>query len=129
LGISIRAGVHTGECEMSGDDVHGIAVHVGARVAAIAGAGEVLVSRTVRDLVVGSGIHFESKGAFELKGVPDEWELFSAGDSPSHVPVTTEETTRNLSAVDRTMVSFVRRAPALSRRFMKLAQKTSKGSR
>jgi pimeloyl-ACP methyl ester carboxylesterase len=129
LGISIRAGVHTGECEMSGDGVHGMAVHVGARVAAQAEAGEVLVSRTVRDLVVGSGIHFDSRGAFQLKGVPDEWELFSAGEASAQATAATEETQRNLSGVDKTMISFVRRAPRLSRTFMKLAQKTGKGGR
>jgi class 3 adenylate cyclase len=78
LGIDIRAGLHTGECEVIGDDVGGIAVHTGARVSALADAGEVLVSQTVRDLVAGSGIEFEDRGAHELKGVPGEWRLFAA---------------------------------------------------
>ena len=78
LGMDVRAGVHTGELELAGDAVRGIAVHTGARVAAAAGAGEVLVSRTVRDLVAGSGIAFEDRGLHELKGVPGEWELFAA---------------------------------------------------
>ncbi|MGZ4595078.1 MAG: adenylate/guanylate cyclase domain-containing protein [Actinomycetes bacterium] len=69
LGLEIRAGVHTGECELFGDDVAGIAVHIGARVCALAGAGEVLVSATVRDLVSGSGVVFEDRGEHELKGV------------------------------------------------------------
>ena len=78
LGIEIRAGLHTGECEMIGDDVGGIAVHIGARVAALAGAGEVLVSSTVKDLVAGSGLRFADRGAQPLKGVPGEWRIFRA---------------------------------------------------
>jgi class 3 adenylate cyclase len=77
LGIVIRAGLHTGECEMIGEDVGGIAVHIGARVAAEAAAGEVLVSSTVKDLVAGSGLHFEDRGSHRLKGVPGEWWLFA----------------------------------------------------
>lgn len=77
LGIEVRAGLHTGECELRGDDVAGMAVHIGARVGATAGAGEVLVSSTVKDLVVGSGIEFADRGARELKGVPGEWRLFA----------------------------------------------------
>jgi pimeloyl-ACP methyl ester carboxylesterase len=79
LGIDIRAGLHTGECEIIGDDVGGIAVHIGARVAALAGAGEVLVSSTVKDLVAGSGLHFDPRGAKSLKGIPGEWQIFAAG--------------------------------------------------
>ena len=78
LGIQIRAGLHTGECEVIGDDVGGMAVHIGARVMSTATAGEVLVSSTVKDLVVGSGIDFEERGAHELRGVPGEWRLFAA---------------------------------------------------
>ena len=77
LGIEIRAGLHTGECEVMGDDVGGIAVHIGARVAALAGPGEVLVSSTAKDLVAGSGIAFEDRGLYALKGVPGEWRLFA----------------------------------------------------
>jgi class 3 adenylate cyclase len=76
LGMEIRAGVHTGEVEVQGDEVRGIAVHIGARVAALAGSSEVLVSRTVRDLVAGSGLAFEDAGEHELKGVPDRWHLY-----------------------------------------------------
>jgi class 3 adenylate cyclase/pimeloyl-ACP methyl ester carboxylesterase len=76
LGLQIRAGLHTGECELMGDDVGGIAVHIGARVAAGAEPGEVLVSSTVKDLVAGSGIRFVDRGAHTLKGVPGEWRLF-----------------------------------------------------
>jgi class 3 adenylate cyclase len=77
LGLPIRAGLHTGECEVMGEDVGGIAVHIGARVAAEAAAGEVLVSSTVKDLVAGSGIGFEDRGPHRLKGVPEEWRLFA----------------------------------------------------
>ncbi len=76
LGLEIRAGVHTGEVELAGDNVRGIAVHIGARVSALAGAGEVLVSRTVADLVAGSGIEFVERGEHELKGVPGTWSLY-----------------------------------------------------
>jgi class 3 adenylate cyclase len=77
LGVELRAGVHTGEIELIGDDVAGIAVHIGARVLAKAGAGEVLVSSTVKDLVAGSGINFIERGEHELKGVPGAWRLFA----------------------------------------------------
>jgi class 3 adenylate cyclase len=76
LGLDIRAGLHTGEVELAGQKVRGIAVHIGARVSALAGPGEVLVSNTVRDLVSGSGIEFEDRGTHVLKGVPDEWRIF-----------------------------------------------------
>ena len=77
LGIQIRAGLHTGECEMMGNKVGGIAVHIGARVMAHSGANEVLVSSTVKDLVAGSGIKFEERGIHALKGVPDKWHLYA----------------------------------------------------
>jgi pimeloyl-ACP methyl ester carboxylesterase len=79
LGLDLRVGVHTGECERLGDRLSGIAVHIGARVAAVAAAGEVLVSSTVKDLVAGSGIAFEDRGAHRLKGVPDTWRIFAVG--------------------------------------------------
>lgn len=78
LGLEVRAGVHTGECELVDGKIGGIAVHIGARVAKEAGAGEVLVSSTVRDLVAGSGIAFQERGAVQLKGVPGDWRLFVA---------------------------------------------------
>jgi class 3 adenylate cyclase len=77
LGIRVRAGLHTGECEAIGDDIGGIAVHIAARVSGLAGPGEVLASRTVRDLVAGSGIEFETRGRHLLKGVPDEWDILA----------------------------------------------------
>ncbi|MEO8676212.1 MAG: adenylate/guanylate cyclase domain-containing protein [Casimicrobiaceae bacterium] len=77
LGLAIRAGLHTGEVERKGDGVAGMAVHIGARVAAFAEAGEVLVSRTVKDLVSGSGLRFQDRGAHALKGLPGEWQLYA----------------------------------------------------
>ena len=77
LGLEVRAGLHTGEVELAGHAVRGIAVHTGARVASAAGAGEVLVSQTVKDLVAGSGIEFEDRGAHDLKGIPGEWRLYA----------------------------------------------------
>jgi class 3 adenylate cyclase len=77
LGLEIRAGLHTGEVELAGEKVRGIAVHIGARVSAEAVPGEVLVSSTVKDLVAGSGIEFEERGAHKLKGVPDRWRIFA----------------------------------------------------
>ena len=76
LGIEVRAGLHTGECEVRGDDVGGISVHIGSRVSALAGPSEILVSGTLRDLVVGSGLQFDDRGLHQLKGVPGQWQLF-----------------------------------------------------
>ena len=84
--LEVRSGLHTGEIELLGDDIGGLAVHIGARVGAVAGPGEVLVSNTVKDLVVGSGIEFEDRGERELKGVPGSWRLWAVaadGDGPS----------------------------------------------
>jgi class 3 adenylate cyclase len=77
LGLEIRAGLHTGECEVMGEKLGGLAVHIGARVTAAAGPGEVLVSSTVKDLVAGSGLRFQDRGLQTLKGVPGEWHLFA----------------------------------------------------
>jgi class 3 adenylate cyclase/pimeloyl-ACP methyl ester carboxylesterase len=81
LGIEVRAGLHTGECEVRGDDIGGIGVHIGARVSALAGPNDVLVSSTLRDLVIGSGLEFEERGAHELKGVPGEWRIFAVASA------------------------------------------------
>ena len=80
FGLQIRAGVHTGEIELRGGEISGLAVHIGARVVSLAGGGEVLVSRTVKDLVVGSGIEFSDRGTHELKGVPDVWQLYAVAE-------------------------------------------------
>ena len=77
LGLQVRAGLHTGECEVMNGDVGGVAVHIGARIEAMAEPGEVLVSGTVKDLVVGSGLDFEERGVHALKGVPGEWPLYA----------------------------------------------------
>jgi class 3 adenylate cyclase len=82
LGLEVRAGLHTGECELTGDKLAGIAVHIGARVAGLAEAGEVLVSRTVKDLVAGSGLEFTDRGEHELKGVSDRWQIYCAEEAP-----------------------------------------------
>jgi class 3 adenylate cyclase len=79
-GLDVRAGLHTGECEREGKKLTGIAVHIGARIAALAQPREVLVSRTVRDLVAGSGLEFDDRGQHELKGVPGDWRLYAVRD-------------------------------------------------
>ncbi len=84
LGLDVRAGVHTGECEVHENKVAGLAVVIGARVAALAGGGEVLVSQTVKDLVAGAGVDFEERGEHELKGVPGSWRLYSVADVSAH---------------------------------------------
>jgi class 3 adenylate cyclase len=77
LGVSVRAGIHTGEVERRGDRIGGIGVHIAARVVSLAKAGEVLASRTVRDLAAGSKLHFEDRGVHSLKGVRDDWQIFA----------------------------------------------------
>lgn len=84
LGIEVRAGVHTGEVELIGDDVAGLGVHIAARISGLAGPGEVFVSRTVKDLVVGSGLSFEFAGEHRLKGVPENWQIYQAADGRDH---------------------------------------------
>ena len=79
IGVEIRAGLHTGECERDERRRPGMAVNIGARVGSLAGPSEVLVSSTVRDLVVGSGIEFDDRGTHDLKGVPGPWHVFAAG--------------------------------------------------
>ena len=81
LDIEVRVGLHTGECEIRGDDIGGIAVHIGARVSALEGPNDVLVSSTLKDLVIGSGLEFEERGAHERKGVPGEWHLFAVASA------------------------------------------------
>jgi class 3 adenylate cyclase len=77
VGLRVRAGVHSGEFEVLGDHFGGIAVHIGARISALAGPDEVLVSQTVKEAVIGSGITFSDRGTHELKGVPGEWRLYA----------------------------------------------------
>ena len=80
LGLDVRSGLHTGEVERRGDDITGMAVVIARRICDLAGAGEILVSRTVTDLVVGSGLTFAERGTHALKGVTDEWQLFTVDD-------------------------------------------------
>jgi class 3 adenylate cyclase len=113
IGLELRAGLHTGECEAMGDDVGGLAVHIGARVAAKAGAGEVLVSSTVRDLVIGSGLDFVDRGEHELKGVPGKWRLNALGGHESRPNV--DAAADHMKLADRATVRMARRAPGLLR--------------
>jgi pimeloyl-ACP methyl ester carboxylesterase len=114
LGIRVRAGLHTGECEQRGEDVGGVAVHIGARIGALATPGEVLVSGTVRDLVLASGIGFSDRGDHTLKGVPGEWRLFAVADTAPPTPVTDGADVR-ASVGERAMLRTMQRAPALGR--------------
>jgi len=123
-GIDIRAGVHTGECELRGEDIGGMAVHIGARVAAKAEAGEVLVSSTVRDLVVGSELRFSERGQHELKGVPGTWAIFALGeDAPRPAPLPPQG--EILRRGDRTMLRVARRAPGAFRLGARLASRNA----
>lgn len=120
LELAVRAGVHTGEVERAGFDVHGMSVHIGARVADAAGGGEVLVSRTVRDLVVGSGLAFELRGDHSLKGVPGTWELYalSGAGGRAAIPAATEGPTP--TALDKMALTTARRAPRTARAAVRL---------
>lgn len=121
LGIEVRAGVHTGECEVLGDDVGGMAVHIGARVGAKAGPGEVLVSSTVKDLVVGSGLRFDEREECELKGVPGRWRLYAVASGERQAPEPVHEapfastSSERLRPTDRIMVRIARHAPGAAR--------------
>jgi hypothetical protein len=105
--------VHTGEVYGSGADVSGLAVHVGARVGAAAGPGEILVSGTVRDLMYGSELGFVSKGAHELKGIPGSWELYALDDGVRRPVVSAESP--STTAADRAALRAARHAPSLAR--------------
>lgn len=118
-GVVVRSGVHTGELQRDGRNITGMAVHIGARVGAEAGSGEVLVSRTVKDLVVGSGLGFTSRGEHQLKGVPDTWELFAVADTRAQegtVPL--EESLQ--TSMDSMVIQSARKAPALSRAALRM---------
>jgi len=119
--IPIRAGIHTGECEVIGDDLAGIAVHIGARIAALGRSSELLVSSTVKDLVVGSGISFETHGEHALKGVSDPWMVYRVlgdedTDRASRTPVADD---RELTVRDRALLTLARRNPRLARPFLR----------
>jgi class 3 adenylate cyclase len=138
LGVELRAGLHTGECEPLGDDVGGMAVHIGARVCALAGAGEVLVSGTVKDLVVGSGIEFSDRGVQTLKGVPDAWRLFAVGsERAASVPLpdtrlaAMPEQLEDAELMDRVATRMLdvtsRRTPRAARLFSRLMRSGRRG--
>jgi class 3 adenylate cyclase len=113
-GLAVRAGVHTGEMERVGPNATGLSVHIGARIAAMAGAGEVLVSRTVHDLVAGSGLSFTSCGEQELSGVPGRWELFALAGTREQAHTLPAE--RSLvTPLDRAALQTARTAPGLVR--------------
>lgn len=116
LGINVRIGVHTGECEAVGEDLAGLAVHIGARIGALAQPNEVLVSSTVRDLVVGSEIEFIDRGVHRLKGAPGEWRVLSVADSAAGSLVGTPTTAAPKSRSERTVLAVARHAPWLMRR-------------
>ncbi|MGO9222618.1 alpha/beta fold hydrolase [Mycobacterium sp.] len=129
LGVEIRAGIHTGECELLDADIGGIAVHIAARICGQAGAGEILVSRTVRDLVVGSGTGFEDRGSVELRGLPGTWQLLAvdrhgarAGSAEAELasmPTPGRRTAMRRS--DRAVEVIARRAPWILRGMARLA--------
>jgi class 3 adenylate cyclase/pimeloyl-ACP methyl ester carboxylesterase len=129
LGIEIRAGIHTGECELLDTDIGGIAVHIAARILARAGAGEILVSRTVRDLVVGSGTGFEDRGSVELRGVPGTWQLLAvdphgarAGSAEAQLLSTPTPGPRTaMRRSDRAVALMARRTPWILRGMARLA--------
>lgn len=124
LDVEIRAGLHTGECEVIDEDVAGMAVHIAARVSARARAGEVLVSRTVRDLVTGSGIALQPRGEHELKGVPGSWELFAVGTETTPLPAPDQN--RNLRPTDRVALLAARRTPGLLRAASRIGTRRSR---
>ena len=115
LGVRLRAGIHTGEVEIMGDDVGGMAVHIGARVGALAGPGEILVSGTVRDLVVGSSLCFSERGEHELKGVPGTWRVYAVGEDRAPVAEPLDAAAAHMRAGDRVAVAMARRAPRVMR--------------
>ncbi|WP_197501992.1 adenylate/guanylate cyclase domain-containing protein [Mycobacterium sp. 1164985.4] len=127
FGVHIRAGLHTGECERRGADITGLTVHIGARIGALAGSGEVLVSGTVRDLVLGSGIKFDERGQHSLKGVPGNWHLFAVADVATASPIWDNLATP--SKADRAFLAAGRRAPLLSHALARVAQASARRRR
>jgi class 3 adenylate cyclase len=119
LGLEVRAGLHTGELQRDGRNVAGMTVHIGARVGARAGAGEILTSRTVHDLMVGSQMRFESLGEHELKGVPGTWELFSVSRHAADAPALPAQSSLG-TALDRAVLRGARKAPRVGRAVVRL---------
>jgi pimeloyl-ACP methyl ester carboxylesterase len=135
LGIEIRVGIHTGECELLDNDIAGIAVHIAARILGQAAAGEILVSRTVRDLVVGSGTGFEDRGSVELRGVPGSWQLLAvdrhgpaAGSAEAELVSTPTPGPRTaMRRSDRAVEVIARRTPWILRGMARLAPANGRG--
>jgi pimeloyl-ACP methyl ester carboxylesterase len=136
LGMEIRVGIHTGECELLDDDIGGLAVHIAARILGHAGAGEILVSRTVRDLVIGSGMGFEDRGGVELRGVPGTWQLLAvdrhgaqAGSAEAELASTPTPGPRTaMRRSDRAAAAMVRRSPWIVRKMLRVGRVTDRVS-
>ena len=134
MGIDIRVAIHTGECELLDNDIGGIAVHIAARILGQAGAGEILVSRTVRDLVVGSGTGFDDHGSVELRGVPGIWELLAvdrhgarAGSAEAELASTPTPGPRSaMRRSDRAVEVIAKRTPWILRGMARLAPATGR---
>jgi class 3 adenylate cyclase/pimeloyl-ACP methyl ester carboxylesterase len=120
LGIELRVGIHTGECEAIGQDLGGLAVHIGARVGALAGPGEIVVSSTVKELVVGSDMQFSDRGEHELKGVPGSWRLYALGEERAP-QVELDGAAAYMRRSDRVAVTLARRMPRATRLAGRLA--------
>ncbi len=126
LGLILRAGVHTGECEVLGEDLGGMAVHIGARVGAMAEGGQILVSKTVVDLVVGSGLQFADRGEHELKGVPGAWRLYAVSADFSDQRTHVQPPREYMTGADRLTVRLARRAPGAMQTLGRLAQRAAR---
>jgi class 3 adenylate cyclase/pimeloyl-ACP methyl ester carboxylesterase len=133
LGLTIRVGIHSGECNLVDDDVTGIAVHIGSRVAGLGAAGEVLVSSTVRDLVLGSGVQFTDRGVHQLKGVPGDWNILAVSEDPNSdqraaTPGCVEGRPQTSAAaatmrpLDKVLLRLASRAPWLTRPALRLVR-------
>jgi len=122
LDIELRGGIHTGECEAIGEDLGGLAIHIGARVGALAGPGEIVVSSTVKELVVGSDMQFSDRGEHELKGVPGSWRLYALGEERTP-QVELDGTAGYMRRSDRVAVTLARRMPRAMRLAGKLASR------
>jgi class 3 adenylate cyclase len=120
LGIQLRSGIHTGECEAIGEDLGGLAVHIGARVGALAGPGEIVVSSTVKELVVGSDMQFADHGEHQLKGVPGSWHLYALGQERAP-RVELDGAAAHMRRSDRVVVTLARRMPQAMRAAGQLA--------
>jgi class 3 adenylate cyclase len=122
LGVELRSGIHTGECEAIGEDLGGLTVHIGARVSALAGPGEIVVSSTIKELVIGSDMQFSDRGEHELKGVPGSWHLYTLGEE--RIPrVELDGAAGYMRRSDRVVVTLARRMPRVARLAGRLASR------